>query len=322
MMLPELKEKVKKLLKEKTVDLVIGWQKGSLPLTSTPLFMKTEEDVDKLIFDHSCRNNLSVYLTKDKRKLGKEFKKIGIIVKGCDARSIVLYTVENQVKRDNIFIIGVPCDGIIEKKKLRQQVDDREILETKIINNNFLLKGRNYEKSVPIKEILCDSCLSCKYPDAPVYDLFIGKARKEVDVKNKYRNIIDFEKRSAAERWNYINEEYSKCIRCYACRNVCPSCYCNECFVDNNNPQWIGKTPEVTDSIIFHLIRNLHVAGRCVDCGACVSACPVDLNLRIMNKKVEKEIKDRFDFTAGLDINEKPAMATYCENEKQDFIQG
>ena len=321
-MLPELRDKVKQLLLEKKVDLVIGWQKGSLPLCSTPLFMKTEEDVDKLIFDNSCRNNLSVYLTKDKRKLGKEFKKIGIIVKGCDARSIVLYTVENQVKRDNIFIIGVPCDGIIEKKKLKQQVDGQEILETKIINENILLKGRNFEKSVPIKEILCDSCLSCKYPDAPVYDLFIGKVRKEVDVKNEYKNVIDFEKRSAEERWNYITEEYSKCIRCYACRNVCPSCYCNECFVDNNDPQWIGKTPEVTDSIIFHLIRNLHVAGRCVDCGACVSACPVDLDLRIMNKKVEKEIKDRFDFTAGLDINEKPAMATYCENEKQDFIQG
>ncbi|HHE39074.1 MAG TPA: 4Fe-4S dicluster domain-containing protein [Candidatus Cloacimonetes bacterium] len=321
-MLPELRDKVKKLLQEKKVDLVIGWQKGSLPLTSTPLFMKTEDDVDKLIFDHTCRNNLSVYLTKDKRKLRKEFKKIGIIVKGCDARSIVLYTVEKQVKRENIFIIGVPCQGIIEKKKIKHQVDDQEVLETKIIDDNILLKGRNFEKSVPLKEILCDSCLSCKYPDAPVYDLFIGKARKEVNVKNEYQDVIDFEKRSADERWNYITEEYSKCIRCYACRNVCPSCYCNECFVDNNDPQWIGKTPEVTDSIIFHLIRNLHVAGRCVDCGACVSACPVDLNLRILNKKVEKEIKDRFDFTAGLDINEKPAMATYCENEKQDFIQG
>ncbi|MBT4331853.1 MAG: 4Fe-4S binding protein, partial [Candidatus Cloacimonetes bacterium] len=128
--------------------------------------------------------------------------------------------------------------------------------------------------------------------------------------------------KSAEERWAYIQEEYSKCIRCYACRNACPSCYCPECFVDQNDPQWIGKTPEVTDSIIFHLIRNLHVAARCVDCGACVSACPVDLDLRVMSKKVEKEIKDRFDYTAGTDINEKPAMASYCENEKQDFIMG
>jgi len=41
-----------------------------------------------------------------------------------------------------------------------------------------------------------------------------------------------------------------------------------------------------------------------------------------MNKKVEREIKDRFDYTAGLDINEKPVMSSYCEHEKQDFIMG
>jgi ferredoxin len=143
-----------------------------------------------------------------------------------------------------------------------------------------------------------------------------------VNVPDAYKIIDEFGEKSAEERWAYIQEEYSKCIRCYACRNACPSCYCPECFVDQNDPQWIGKTPEVTDSIIFHLIRNLHVAARCVDCGACVSACPVDLDLRVMSKKVEKEIKDRFDYTAGIDINEKPAMASYCENEKQDFIMG
>ncbi|MEA2095360.1 MAG: 4Fe-4S binding protein [Candidatus Cloacimonadota bacterium] len=318
----QLVEKVKEIIKNKEVDVVIGWGKGSLPFSATPIFVETEEDAEKLIFDETCRNNLTTYLTKDKRRISKEYNKIGIVVKGCDSRSVVLYAVENQIKRENVVLIGVPCNGVFEKKKISQLVDGKEVLEFKIDGDKIVFKGRNFEQTHSLKEILCDSCLACQHPDAPEHDYFIGTPRKEVNVPDAYKSVEDFGQKSAEERWAYIQEEYSKCIRCYACRNVCPSCYCPECFVDQNDPQWIGKTPEVTDSIIFHLIRNLHVAGRCVDCGACVSACPVDLDLRIMSKKVEKEIKDRFDYMAGTDINEKPAMASYCENEKQDFIMG
>lgn len=318
----ELQNKVKELLKDKTLDLVIGWTKGSLPLVSTPIFVESAQDAENLIFDITCRNNLTTYLTKDKRQLGKEFKKIGIIVKGCDARSVVLYVTENQIRRDQVYLIGVPCKGVLERKKINELTENKEVLEKEIKGDKVTLRGRDFELTVPLKDILSDSCLGCRYPDAREYDLFIGDPRSEVEINDEYKVVDDFEKKSAEERWNYIQEEYSRCIRCYACRNVCPSCYCNECFVDQNDPQWIGKTPEVTDNIIFHLIRNLHIAGRCVDCGACVSACPVNLDLRIMNKKVEKEMKDRFGYTTGLDINEKPAMSTYCENEKQDFIMG
>ena len=318
----ELQNKIKELISNKTLDLVIGWGNGSMPLVSTPMFIKSEADAEKVIFDPTCRNNLATYLTKDKRRLGKDYEKIGIVVKGCDARSVVLYVTENQVRRDQVFLIGVPCHGVIEKKKIFDLTEGREVLEKKIIGEKITLKGREFEITVPLHDVLSDSCLGCRYPDAREFDLFIGEPRDEVEVKDEFKVVDDFEAKSSEERWDYIKDEYSRCIRCYACRNVCPSCYCNECFVDQNDPQWIGKTPEVTDNIIFHLIRNLHLAGRCVDCGACVSACPVNLNLRIMNKKVEKEMKERFDYTAGLDINEKPAMATYCENEKQDFIMG
>jgi len=318
----ELQEKVKKLLIDKEVDLVIGWEAGSLPLISTPVFVKKPDQAEKLIFDPTCRNNLSTYLTKDRRRLGKEYNKIGIIAKGCDARSLVLYVAENQIKRDQVVIIGVPCQGIIENKKIMDKTQGKEIIENEIKGDQVILKGRNFEITVPLKEVLRDCCLHCRFPDAPVYDYFIGTHRGEQDIEDEFGFIDEFEKKPASERWKLIKEEYSKCIRCYACRNVCPACYCNECFVDHNDPQWIGKTPEVTDNIIFHLIRNLHLAGRCVDCGACVSACPVNLDLRPLSKKVEKEVKERFGYIAGLDINEKPAMATHREDEKQNFIMG
>lgn len=321
-MIKKLRKTVRKLFAEEKVDLVLGWKKGTLPLVASPAFITSEKDVDKLIFDETCRNNLTTYFTKDKRKLGKDHRKIAVITKGCDARSIVLYTVEKQIKRDKVIVIGVPCQGVFEKKKIETKARGREVLETETDADKVILKGRNFEEIVPKNDILCDSCLTCRYPDAPEHDIFIGEPRQELEVEDEYKIVEEFESKSAEERWDLISDEYSKCIRCYACRNVCPACYCNVCFVDQNNPQWIGKTPEVTDSIIFHLIRNLHIAGRCVDCGACVSACPVDIDLRKMSKKVEKEIKERFDYLTGLDSSEKPAMATHCENEKQDFILG
>ena len=102
----ELRKRVRELFQQQKVDLVIGWESGSLPLTSTPVFIESEKDAERLIFDQTCRNNLSVYLTKDKKKLKKKYQKIGIIVKGCDSRSLVLYAVEKQINRENMFKIG------------------------------------------------------------------------------------------------------------------------------------------------------------------------------------------------------------------------
>ncbi|NQT65720.1 MAG: Coenzyme F420 hydrogenase/dehydrogenase, beta subunit C-terminal domain, partial [FCB group bacterium] len=178
----QLVDKVKEIIKNKEVDVVIGWGKGSLPFSSTPVFVEKEEDADKIIFDATCRNNLTTYLTKDKRRISKAYEKIGIIVKGCDSRSVVLYAIENQIKRENVVLIGVPCHGIFEKKKISQLVEGKEVLDFQIIDEKIIFKGRNFEQKHSLNEILCDSCLSCQFPDAPEYDYFIGTPRKEVNV--------------------------------------------------------------------------------------------------------------------------------------------
>ena len=321
-MVDQLRESIKQLFKDKKVDIVIGWGKGSLQMSSTPLFIDKAEDANDLIFNETCSNNLSVYLTKDRRKLCKDGKKIGVVVKGCDARSLVLYAVEKQINRENLIIIGVPCEGVIDKNKVLKKTKGREVLEYRKQDDDVFVKGRDFELTFPKQDVLSDSCLTCAYPDALVHDIFIGKPRTDVKPNDEFKIVDTFEKLSLDERWHAIEADYSKCIRCYACRNVCPSCYCNECFVDQNDPQWIGKSPEFTDTLIFHLIRNLHVAGRCVECGACARACPMNIDLLLLNKKITKEIRQRFNYTAGIDIDEKPVLASYREDEKQDFIMG
>jgi formate dehydrogenase subunit beta len=93
------------------VDMVIGFRKGTVPMMNEPCFVKNAEDVDQLVWDSNCGINLANYLTDRKEK-------IGIVAKGCDSRNIVTHIIENKIKREQLVIIGVPCKGMIDKRKI------------------------------------------------------------------------------------------------------------------------------------------------------------------------------------------------------------
>lgn len=309
----QLREVAEKLLIDKKVDLIIGYEKGTLPLRTRPTFIREPEETKRLVWNSRCENNLSFYLKTVKEK-------VGIVAKGCDSRSIVGLIKESQVKREDIFIIGVPCPGIIDNKKIEDILDGRELLEGVESDSQILLKAEGFEETLDQDKLLHASCRSCRYRNPVLYDTLVGKEISQPQT-DEYSDVEEFASKQDNERWAYFNDETSRCIRCYACRNVCPACYCPQCFVDQSLPTWFDRTPHLSDTLIFHIIRTLHTAGRCVDCGACSRVCPMNVELRMLNKKTEKDVKELYGYEAGTNLEELPPMATFKIDDPQEFIK-
>ncbi|HJO93494.1 MAG TPA: Coenzyme F420 hydrogenase/dehydrogenase, beta subunit C-terminal domain [Victivallales bacterium] len=309
----KLRETARALLEKKEVDTVIGYEKDDMPLRMVPCFISKPEDVGRLVWNPLCENNLTKYLVK-------RAEKTAVIAKSCDVKSIIVLINEKQIKRDKIIIIGMPCNGVIDRQKIHNYLDNEEINEAEIGDNIIKIKCDDFIKDLKISDFIHKSCLECQQRNPVLFDIFIGNKAVEIESGDEYAEIKELENKTAQERWEYFKKELSKCNRCYACRQACPLCYCKSCFVDQNFPAWFGKGTEISDTISFHLLRALHTTGRCVDCAACERACPQNIKLRMLTKKIEKDIKELFGSEAGLEIGEATPLTSFDENDPQEFI--
>ena len=105
------------------------------------------------------------------------------------------------------------------------------------------------------------------------------------------------------ERMEWWKDEFSRCIKCYGCRNICPMCFCKDCSLENPHLVEPGVIPPEFPS--FHVIRALDMAGRCVDCGLCEGACPAEIPLRSLYRKMQEIMADKLDYRAGESTSEK-----------------
>jgi ferredoxin len=255
--------------------------------------------------------------------------KVGIVAKGCDARAIVTKIVEHQVERENVVILGVPCQGVIDRQRIEGQLGGREILEAEVTGGRLVLRGADFEETLDLQEALCEDCVVCRHKNPTEYDVLIGgEADQDVEGVERARpeqgarpTMEEFETWTSEERWDYFAQEFSRCIRCYACREACPVCYCTECFVDQSQPDWFAKSDELSDVMAFHLVRIYHVAGRCLECGACERACPMHIDLRTLGRKVEKDVRELFSFEPGMDVEGAPLLGSFRPDDPQDFIK-
>ena len=290
-----IRGEAQRILSAGGVTAIVGYAAARRKGSAQPIIISDPVDAAKLIFTPACVNNLAVYLTKAKKEIPKKGK-TGIVVKGCDLKALVGLMGESQLKREDIYLIGVPCAGVLGST----------------FNPSHELTG----DSIAAKCTECDVHLpqSCDFvpPQIPVTP----------ELERKYAvEITRLEALTPAERWAYWKEQFSKCIKCYACRQVCPFCFCEQCLCDRNKPQMVETTPRPAGNTAWHIIRAMHLAGRCAGCAECERVCPMDIPLNLLNRKMAKELKELYDYEAGFEVLDKGPLTMYTDKDDQSFIK-
>lgn len=141
------------------------------------------------------------------------------------------------------------------------------------------------------------------------------------EIKPEDKALIDkLDAMTPQERWNFWISEMESCIKCYACRQACPLCYCTQCAVEVNQPQWIPVKSSTSGNLEWHIMRAMHLSGRCVECGQCGEACPVNIPIHLLPIKLAEEIKIIYGTVSGMKAQESNTLSTFKPDDKENFI--
>ncbi len=269
-----LRDQARQLLKDGRVDCVIGYEacpRGG----ARPAFIRDPAEADRLIWSTTCVHNLVTYLHDHKhpRRRGEDPPRIAVVAKPCDSRAVNVLLAEQQIERERIFVIGVACEGMEEQRS----------------------GGA---------EGAAARCLRCGDRVPVVYDVLVcesqeGEPPEVTPVETDYTDLARIEEMPPAERMAFWLREFDRCIRCYACRQVCPGCYCTTCMFERDDGLWVDMGIELPQKHVFHLGRALHLAGRCVECDECERVCPMELPLSLLNRRLVQEVDALYHHRAG-----------------------
>ena len=313
-------ERAKALLESGEVARVVGWKKGEFFFDPSPACFETVEELDGFVYNYFCGANLSKYLIQMSKKEGKT----AVFLKPCDTYSFNQLVKEHRIKRENVHVIAVECLAKLDIEKIKAK--GISLIESvEVVDKEVKVVSAYGTETLAKPDVVLTKCATCtKTHQVKDEEIILHEVpAREVD---RFAEVAKLEAMTEEERFAFWREQLSKCIRCNACRNVCPACSCVKCVFDNPNSGVAAKAnDDKFEEQMFHIIRAFHVAGRCTDCGECSRVCPQNIPLHLLNRKFIKDIDNLYgEFHAGETAEGKTPLTEYTEGdtEPNDVFNG
>lgn len=302
----------------------------------------------------------------DYSRLKASEEKIVVVLRPCELRAVIELVKLNQVNLENLFLVGIDCPGTFSVQAyLNTDNSEKDDLNAKALVNVFdkleddpNLRSAcsacehfsaddiaNVDLSIGLygmeknKKLLLDirseqahsilSPLGLKL-DGPDIDSRI-KTRESAVAKllKKRLTILEKVENETLDRLHGLKNfmtEFAACLNCHNCMEVCPICYCKECFFDSptfdlESDKYIriakrkGAMRLPANMFLFHVTRFNHMVLSCIACGMCEQGCPVNIPLLSIYKMVGKRAQDVFDYVPGRSISEDIPILTFKEEE-------
>jgi ferredoxin len=319
-------QRVCKLIKARAADLLdrgsvgafVGWKKGDLSYDETPAVFRTSGELNTFIYDGFSAASLSKYLIS--AAAGLEGKILAPL-KPCDTYSFNQLVREYKIDRNQLYILGIECQGMIDVDRIRA-LGARGILGIEESGGEVAVRTLYGNRSCPREDVLLEKCAHCKSKVHAVHDELAVLSEGAPQTHDRFRPVERLEAMPPEERYAFWRGELSRCLRCNACRDVCPACTCRTCIFDNTGSGVASKAnSDSFEENLFHIIRAFHVAGRCTDCGECSRVCPQRIPLHLLNRKHIRDINTLYgEYQAGADTDAGAPLTTWSESDAEpDF---